>query len=667
MSDSSEEHKVDVFHDAEEQASAPPPASPASPERPSKLACSRLQILALMLGSLCIFAMGGSIFGISSLYPVLYNHGAYAGVCQHAPQCPPGNGTKCCEEQFARVSLFSSMGFFAADAAAAVWGEVVYKYGAKFTLAAATALSAVAMCMVGFGVLRAELHGMRGSWFLSDVLISIGFIIIGGAGPGIFNGVYVGALTIEEARTPYYEALAATLAAGTFDLSSLVFTLFRSVSHLFSTALAFSCFGWSALSAALGYAMIRCVFDSASEDSGRSSSGSSSSRLDAEAAASEAVAGEESKGEGGAAAEGGDEPSSKGAAAGEGAAAAAEPACLADAACLTTPHNVLLVTFMAMFNLVSSFYLVGHEDAMRMMPVLTPTDSANIATVLNFGFPLLGFATTFLISPLLSYTDEHVPFAVLGTLATTFQLLTMNAFGHVRLSQYAAAYLFGPSYHPLPSPYSHHPLQVRGRLPLRPRPHAAVGLLLPRPRLAPAPLPLGDGLARDRVQRPRDRHHRRRHQPGAHRVRHRRAAGQHAGATVRGGEARAAPRRQRPCLWPPQLPLLPPRALTQARSRGGAEGLMRAGRSIVVRVSMCGARAQACELGREAESRAYGMRGVGRGRRTGGACAVRSRRPRANKLLVYRGVPHDACPWVHNEPSPDPCRAVETSSGAPEV
>ena len=33
----------------------------------------------------------------------------------------------------------------------------------------------------------------------------------------------------------------------------------------------------------------------------------------------------------------------------------------------------------------------------------------------------------------------------------------------------------------------------------------------------------------------------------------------------------------------------------------------------------------------------------------------------------YRVDPHDACPWVHNEPSPDPCRAVETSSGASEV
>ena len=32
----------------------------------------------------------------------------------------------------------------------------------------------------------------------------------------------------------------------------------------------------------------------------------------------------------------------------------------------------------------------------------------------------------------------------------------------------------------------------------------------------------------------------------------------------------------------------------------------------------------------------------------------------------YRADAGAACPWVHSEPSPDPCRAVETSSGAPE-
>ena len=40
---------------------------------------------------------------------------------------------------------------------------------------------------------------------------------------------------------------------------------------------------------------------------------------------------------------------------------------------------------------------------------------------------------------------------------------------------------------------------------------------------------------------------------------------------------------------------------------------------------------------------------------------------RAFELQYYRVDPHDACTWVHNEPSPDPCRAVETSSGASEV
>ena len=35
--------------------------------------------------------------------------------------------------------------------------------------------------------------------------------------------------------------------------------------------------------------------------------------------------------------------------------------------------------------------------------------------------------------------------------------------------------------------------------------------------------------------------------------------------------------------------------------------------------------------------------------------------------LLYRGDAGAAPTWVHSELSPDPCRAVETSSGAPEV
>ena len=35
--------------------------------------------------------------------------------------------------------------------------------------------------------------------------------------------------------------------------------------------------------------------------------------------------------------------------------------------------------------------------------------------------------------------------------------------------------------------------------------------------------------------------------------------------------------------------------------------------------------------------------------------------------VQYRGDAGAAPTWVHSELSPDPCRAVETSSGAPEV
>ena len=113
--------------------------------------CSSVQLRALVLGCLCIFAMGGLVFGVSSIYPNLYDEDAFEGVCRPRHTCP-NDGTPCCNEQLQVVSLFSSIGFFVADGAAAPWGEIVDRAGPRMCLLSAAAMS----------VLYWDLHGRNG-------------------------------------------------------------------------------------------------------------------------------------------------------------------------------------------------------------------------------------------------------------------------------------------------------------------------------------------------------------------------------------------------------------------------------------------------------------------------------------------------------------------------
>ena len=87
-------------------------------------------------------------------------------------------------------------------------------------------LSIASMLLIGTGLWTdyahvGETYGAEGST-KGDVFFSVGLIIIGGAGPGIFNGIYTGCLSLPgETRSAFYEAALATLVAGSFDLSSL--------------------------------------------------------------------------------------------------------------------------------------------------------------------------------------------------------------------------------------------------------------------------------------------------------------------------------------------------------------------------------------------------------------------------------------------------------------
>ena len=70
--------------------------------------------------------MGGVVFGLSSLYPLLYRQNYLEGLCAgevEEGQCAERSLTKCCTSQLVRLSLVSSIAFFTVDAVAVLWGE----------------------------------------------------------------------------------------------------------------------------------------------------------------------------------------------------------------------------------------------------------------------------------------------------------------------------------------------------------------------------------------------------------------------------------------------------------------------------------------------------------------------------------------------------------------
>jgi hypothetical protein len=128
----------------------------------------------VILASCCTFAMGGVVFGMSSLFPMLYAQGFYRSTCgANAKTCPAGMSTKCCDHQFVRFSLVTSIAFFLVDAAAAPWGELADRAGGRVCLGWAAGLS-----VIGFAVLSV------GAYLRMDALIMVAIMTLGAAGPG---------------------------------------------------------------------------------------------------------------------------------------------------------------------------------------------------------------------------------------------------------------------------------------------------------------------------------------------------------------------------------------------------------------------------------------------------------------------------------------------------
>ena len=175
--------------------------TPPPPEPP----VSRAQVAVIGLACFCTFGMGGVVFGISSLYPVLYAQGYWRAICDEAAACV-GESTKCCEAQLVRYSLVASVAFFSVDVASAPWGVLADRAGARFCLALAVAISTLGLLLLGGG---AAAH--------SDLITTAALLLLGVAGPGVFNGGYLGGLQLIGEEQPMLRATLTSCLAAVFD------------------------------------------------------------------------------------------------------------------------------------------------------------------------------------------------------------------------------------------------------------------------------------------------------------------------------------------------------------------------------------------------------------------------------------------------------------------
>jgi hypothetical protein len=166
--------------------------------------------LIVLAPSLCILMMGGLVFGFSSLYPVLYDLGVFQDACGAHAQCEDTT-RQCCDAQFERYTLLSSVALFAADGTFALYGELMDRRGPRDCF-----IVGMALCAFGFFVLGANAYAHL------DALWYVGFVGLGVAGPGVF----MGCLSLGQ-KYPRLEPVITAFAASMFDSSSIVFLLFQ--------------------------------------------------------------------------------------------------------------------------------------------------------------------------------------------------------------------------------------------------------------------------------------------------------------------------------------------------------------------------------------------------------------------------------------------------------
>ena len=138
------------------------------------------RVLAVALSATSVFMTGGLIFGLSSLYPVLYDNQIFALQCgTNTSACLPAGllPGPCCAAQLSTLTAMSTVGFFLSDASMVCYGELNDRSGPR-------ACFAVGTCFTLLGLVVAALAPSARAF--SDTAWIVAFGLMGLGGPGCF-------------------------------------------------------------------------------------------------------------------------------------------------------------------------------------------------------------------------------------------------------------------------------------------------------------------------------------------------------------------------------------------------------------------------------------------------------------------------------------------------
>jgi len=184
-----------------------------------------VQVHIICLVGLSTFAMGGLVFGFSSLYPVLYRENVFANTCnKDDDSC--GIDESCCASQRLWLAAMASCSLFAADGVMVIYGEVNDRMGGPITcLVIGAVLVIFGLQIIAIAVSLNQLINLN---------FFIGLMCMGLGGPGIFMGCLgFGAYDTK------IEPMVTAVSAAAWDSSSIIFLLFATLysSHSFAPLL----------------------------------------------------------------------------------------------------------------------------------------------------------------------------------------------------------------------------------------------------------------------------------------------------------------------------------------------------------------------------------------------------------------------------------------------
>uniref|UniRef100_A0A7S3JXM8 Uncharacterized protein n=1 Tax=Aureoumbra lagunensis TaxID=44058 RepID=A0A7S3JXM8_9STRA len=311
--------------------------------------------------------------------------------------CPQSTG--CCAAQRERLALVASVSLFCADGIMVFYGEVQDRFGplACFLIGEFFVLFG----FFGFGL-------QKNNDFIFSVLLT--FLALGG--PGIF----MGCLGLSDLYPSLEPAIAAATASA-FDASALVFVLVSFFAKKMHASLEYAFFIWTVICFIFGIFVF--LYLRTKRDQHKKAHSSISLLEDQASLPEESRVWQHFK----------------------------------------RRDTILLVTFMAMYNLKSSFFIETATEQARIF-------QSSTSQLFDLAFPLGGFLSSFLVAARLRHSDALDIVALLSNLLCIAHLFPFKS------SQILAALLFGPArtfqwatyFHYFYSSKNSYPSAVVGRL-----------------------------------------------------------------------------------------------------------------------------------------------------------------------------------------------------------